>query len=127
MGTSRPRRYEPFAVTTTRASESARRAATAGAAKPEKIGTWIAPMCAHALRGDQHLEGHREVERDRVALADAEPDESLGEARDLLGESAEGDRAALAVLAAEDSGLVLGPLLGPAVHAVPGHVQRRAR
>ena len=33
---------------TTFASLACRRCATAGAAKPEKIGTWIAPMCAIA-------------------------------------------------------------------------------
>ena len=33
---------------TTLASDAWRRCATAGAAKPEKIGTWIAPMCAQA-------------------------------------------------------------------------------
>ena len=30
------------------ACESCRRCTIAGAAKPEKIGTWTAPMCAHA-------------------------------------------------------------------------------
>ena len=30
------------------APESTRRWATAGAAKPEKTGTWTAPMCAQA-------------------------------------------------------------------------------
>ncbi len=33
---------------TTFASEACSRAATAGAAKPEKTGTWIAPRCAQA-------------------------------------------------------------------------------
>ena len=33
---------------TTFASACCRREAIAGAAKPEKIGTWIAPRCAHA-------------------------------------------------------------------------------
>ena len=35
-------------MTTTFASACCSRAATAGAAKPEKIGTWIAPRCAQA-------------------------------------------------------------------------------
>ena len=48
IGTSRPRRSEPSAVTTTFASACWSRPAIAGAAKPEKIGTWIAPRCAHA-------------------------------------------------------------------------------
>ncbi len=44
MGTSRPRLYDASAVSTTFASASASRDDTAGPAKPEKIGTWIAPM-----------------------------------------------------------------------------------
>ncbi len=47
-GTVAPRRSVASAVTSTFAPASASRAAIAGAAKPEKIGTWIAPMCAHA-------------------------------------------------------------------------------
>ncbi len=35
-------------MTSTFAPESWSRAATAGVAKPEKMGTWTAPMCAHA-------------------------------------------------------------------------------
>jgi hypothetical protein len=35
-------------VTTTFACASCNRCTIAGAAKPEKIGTWIAPMCAQA-------------------------------------------------------------------------------
>ena len=48
IGTSRPRRDDVSAVIATLASESCRRSATAGAAKPEKIGTCTAPTCAHA-------------------------------------------------------------------------------
>ncbi len=48
MRTSRPRRSEPSAVITTFASACRSLAAIAGAANPEKIGTWIAPMCAQA-------------------------------------------------------------------------------
>jgi hypothetical protein len=48
IGTSRPRRSDASAVMSTFASASCSRAATAGAAKPEKTGTWIAPTCAHA-------------------------------------------------------------------------------
>ena len=43
-----PRRVDSRAVMTTRASLERSRCATAGAAKPEKIGTWIAPTCAQA-------------------------------------------------------------------------------
>ena len=43
-----PRRSDQFAARTTFACASCRRAAIAGAAKPEKIGTWTAPMCAQA-------------------------------------------------------------------------------
>ena len=48
IGTSRPRRVEASGVTTTFASESCSRWATAGRRSPEKIGTWTAPMCAQA-------------------------------------------------------------------------------
>ena len=48
MGTSRPRRVDERAVIATFASDACSRWATAGAAKPEKIGTCTAPMCAHA-------------------------------------------------------------------------------
>ena len=48
MGTSRPRLSEVSVVITTLASESCRRWATAGAAKPEKMGTCTAPTWAHA-------------------------------------------------------------------------------
>ena len=48
MGTSRPRRLDVSVVIATFASDAWSRWATAGAANPEKIGTWIAPMCAHA-------------------------------------------------------------------------------
>ncbi len=48
IGTRFPRRYDASAVSTSFASASASRADTAGPAKPEKIGTWIAPMCAQA-------------------------------------------------------------------------------
>ena len=48
IGSVRPRRSEPSAVTMTFAPEWRSRCATAGAAKPEKTGIWIAPTCAHA-------------------------------------------------------------------------------
>ena len=48
IGMGLPRRVEWRAVITTFASLERRRCATAGAAKPEKIGTWIAPTCAQA-------------------------------------------------------------------------------
>src|SRR3989304_4830482 len=42
------RRSAPPAVINAFAPASASRVAIAGAAKPEKMGTWIAPRCAHA-------------------------------------------------------------------------------
>jgi hypothetical protein len=48
MSSRLPRRSDQSAVTTTFASESCSRSRTAGAAKPEKIGTCTAPMCAQA-------------------------------------------------------------------------------
>ncbi len=49
IGIVLPRRSDASAVITTFASESWSRAATAWAAKPEKIGIWIAPRCATAF------------------------------------------------------------------------------
>ena len=43
IGTVFPRRDDSCCVITTFASLASSRCATAGAAKPEKIGTWIAP------------------------------------------------------------------------------------
>jgi hypothetical protein len=48
MSSHLARRSERSAVTITLAPESWRRWATAGAAKPEKMGTCTAPMWAHA-------------------------------------------------------------------------------
>ena len=48
IGTTFPRRYDASAVRTSLAPASASREDTAGPAKPEKIGTCTAPMCAHA-------------------------------------------------------------------------------
>ena len=48
IGIVLPRREDSCCVITTFASLACRRWATAGAAKPEKTGTWIAPMCATA-------------------------------------------------------------------------------
>ena len=48
IGTLLPRRNDDRAVIAALAPESTRRCATAGAAKPEKTGTWTAPMCAQA-------------------------------------------------------------------------------
>jgi hypothetical protein len=44
-----PRRDDSVVVIATFASLAWSRCATVGAANPEKIGTWIAPTCAHAL------------------------------------------------------------------------------
>ena len=76
------------------------RCATAGAAKPEKIGTWIAPEVRARVRGDRDLGRHRQEDRDAVARADAERGERLGEARHLARHLGEGQLAARAVLAA---------------------------
>ena len=48
IATGRPRRGTASAVSNATAPASASRAATAGAAKPEKIGTTIAPILAIA-------------------------------------------------------------------------------
>ena len=48
IDTGRPRRGTASAVSSATAPASARRAATAGAAKPEKMGTTIAPILAMA-------------------------------------------------------------------------------
>ena len=95
-------------VITTFASLACSRCATAGAAKPEKIGTWIAPMCAHRVRGDRDLGRHRQEDRDAVARLDAERDEHLGEPRHVVGELGEGELASRAVLAEPDGGERIG-------------------
>ncbi len=49
IGTGRPRRSDPSAVSSTVAFASASRAATASGPKPLKIGTQIAPSFEHAI------------------------------------------------------------------------------
>ncbi len=49
IGTGLPRRDDSCVVIATFASLAWSRCATVGAANPEKIGTWIAPTCAHAF------------------------------------------------------------------------------
>ena len=78
-----PRRSDQSAQIATFACESSSRDAIAGAAKPEKIGTCTAPMCAHACAATATAGRHRHVDRDPVARADAELDERLGELRHL--------------------------------------------
>ena len=81
-----------------RGDDDLRLARAAGAARrparrsPEKIGTWIAPMCAQACEAIAASRRHRQEERDAVAGLDAEPDERLREPRDLARELGEGER-----------------------------------
>ena len=76
------------------------------------------------VRGDRDLGRHRQVDRDAVAGLDAEPDERLGELRDLARELGERERAPRAVLAQADRRDVVGVRSGrPAVDAVPGDVE----
>ena len=58
-------------------------AAIAGAAKPEKIGTCTAPMCAHACDATAAAGRHRHEDRHAVAGLDAELHERLREPRHL--------------------------------------------
>ena len=70
MGTGRPLRGTASAVISATAPASVRRAATAFAAKPEKIGTTMAPILAHGVERGHHLGRHRQVHAHRVALLD---------------------------------------------------------
>ena len=80
------------------------------------------------VRGDRDLRRHRQVDPDRIALADADRREPFGEAEDLVGKLAPGQRETSAVLALPDRGLLLGELArGPLVDAVPGEIQLAAR
>ena len=105
-----PRRSEPSAVITAFALASASRAAIAGAAKPEKIGTWTAPRCAHACEATATCRRHRQEDPDRVALADAERGEPLGEPRRSRRRArASSSSVRVAVLAEEDRRRLVRP------------------
>ena len=129
IGTSRPRRSEPSAVTTTFASECRAAGATAGAAKPEKTGTWTAPRCAQACEAIATSRRHRQ--EDRHAVAGSRRRAPRAPRRSRVTSSRElgvGERRALPVLALPDGRLRAGPLAArPAVHAVPGEVELRRR
>ena len=118
---SSPRRASR-AVIATFASDAWRRCATAGAAKPEKTGTWIAPMWAHACEAIATSGAHGQEDRHAVALADAEADERLCELRHLGESSANvSSRREPSSLQADGCDRVR-PALRPAVDAVPGDV-----
>ena len=113
-------------VIATFASEAWSRCATAGAAKPEKIGTWIAPMCAQACDAIGTSGDIGRKIATRSPSRDAELDERLGEPRHLARELGERLLAPRPVLAEPDRGDRVRPPLGPAVHAVPGDVHLAA-
>ena len=101
-------------VITTFASLACSRCATAGAAKPEKIGTWIAPMCAHACEATATSGDIGRKIATRSPGSDAERDERLGEPRHLARELGERERAARrrprrSPTAATASGVALRP------------------
>ena len=101
-------------------SEARSRARQAGAAKPEKIGTWTAPRCAHACEATATSCDMGE-ERDTVTNADAERRESLCEARDLIRHLGERQCASPVVLAERDACDRVGRRLRPAMGAVVGN------
>ncbi len=87
---------------TTFASLARRRCATAGAAKPEKTGTWIAPRWATACEATATSGDIGRKIATRSPGSDAERRELLGEPRDVARELREGERGATAVLAEPD-------------------------
>ena len=104
-------------------AESCSRCTIAGAAKPEKIGTCTAPMCAQACEATAASGRHRHVDRDAVARLDADAPQRLGEPDHLARELGERPLAPGAVLAAEDRRRRVGRPLGPDVDAGAGDVQ----
>ena len=122
IGTSRPRRDDARAVITTLASEAWSRCATAGAAKPEKIGTWIAPMCAQACdaTGTSGDIGRKIATRSPSRTPSRT--QRLRQPRHLARQLRERLLAPRPVLAEPDRGDRVRPPLRPAVHAVPGDV-----
>ncbi len=79
------------------------------------------------VRGDRDLGTHRKVDRHAVARLDPQPHETLGEPGHVPRELGEGELPPRAVLAGEDRADPLRLALGPAVDAVPGDGDRRAR
>jgi hypothetical protein len=78
------------------------------------------------VRGDRDLGSHRQKERDTISLRDAELDERLRQARHLVRQCAERQRAPGAVFAETDGRDRVRPRSRPAVHAVPGDVDLAA-
>ena len=99
---SRPRREDSPCVITTFASLACSRCATAGAAKPEKIGTCTAPMCAHACDAIATSGDIGRKIATRSPGSHAELRRALREPRHLARELGEGQLAARAVLAEAD-------------------------
>ena len=113
IGTVFPRRDDSCCVITTFASLASSRCATAGAAKPEKIGTWIAPTCAIACEAIATSGDIGRKIADAVARLDAERDEPLGEPRHVARQLGERQLAARAVLAEADRGERVGAARAP--------------
>ena len=77
-GTCLPRRQPASAVIISLAEASLLRSAMASAENPPKTTEWTAPIRA-GQHGDGKLGNHRHVQRDHVALADAQRLEHVGE------------------------------------------------
>ena len=124
-GTTLPRRQAPSAVMTTLHSASWMRPASEEAEKPPKTTECGAPMRAQASMRDRQLRHHAEVDRDAVALADAEGLERARGALDLGQQLGVGEGALVARLADPLVGeLVAAARLHVPVEAVVGDVQR---
>ena len=123
IGTLRPRREDSRRVITTFASLASSRWATAGAAKPEKIGTWTAPMCATAFDATATSGDIARKIATRSPASTPSATSSSASLRHVARELGERERAARAVLAEPDGGDALGTPLGPAMHAVAGDVE----
>ena len=119
-----PRRQPPSAVIRTLAWASLIRSLSASAENPPKTTVWAAPSRAQASIATGQLGDHRHVDRDPVALLDAELAQRVGRPADLGQEIAIGDRPRVARLADPVVGdLVAEPALHVAIDAVVGDVE----
>ena len=91
--------------------------------KPPKTTVCVAPMRAQASIAIDRLGDHRHVDRDEVALGDAQPLQDVGELRRPRVELLIGERRGVAGLALPDDGGLVPPRAGAV--AVDAVVRRR--
>ena len=123
-GLAAPRRVRR--VITTFASLARSRCATAGAAKPEKTGTWTAPMCAQACEATATSGDIGRKIPTRSPGFDAEGDERARRAASTSRESSANvsSRRAAVLAQADRRDARRASRARPAVHAVPRRSRR---